>query len=110
MILIVPRFLKYFAGKYVNAMALWPFVLVKNLEVKECQVTIHHEKIHHKQQLELLIIPFYILYGYFYLVNKWKGMENHTAYMNIPFEREAYMNDSDLNYIKNRKFWAWRKY
>lgn len=110
MILIVPRFLKYFAGKYVNAMALWPFVLVKNSEVKKCKVTIHHEKIHHKQQIELLIIPFYILYGLFFLINKLKGMENHTAYMNIPFEREAYMNDSDLNYIKNRKFWAWSKY
>ena len=32
------------------------------------------------------------------------------AYMNISFEKEAYKNDSDFNYLKKRRFWAWVKY
>lgn len=39
-----------------------------------------HERIHIKQQYELLIVPFFILYGIFYI---FKG------YKNNPFEVEA---------------------
>jgi len=28
----------------------------------------------------------------------------------IPFEKEAYANDSDFNYLESRKWWAWRRY
>jgi hypothetical protein len=110
MILITPRFLSLIAGKYTSAMVLWPFILVQNHEVKSCKVTMHHERIHVKQQLELLVIPFYILYVFFYFINRFKGMESYTAYREIPFEREAYMEESNLDYIKNRKLWAWVKY
>ena len=35
---------------------------------------------------------------------------SHKAYRNISFEKEAYNNEKDLNYIKNRKIFAqWRK-
>jgi len=33
-----------------------------------------------------------------------------TAYMNISFEREAYTNDNNLEYLKDRKYFAWIKY
>jgi hypothetical protein len=110
MILITPRFLKYFAGKFVNAMALWPFILVKNLETKESQVTIHHEKIHIRQQIEMFILPFYIVYLGFYLINRLKGNSHMQAYLRIPFEKEAYCEESNFDYLHNRKFWAWRFY
>jgi len=33
-----------------------------------------------------------------------------NAYRNISFEREAYDNDDNLNYIKERKHYSWLKY
>ena len=110
MILITPRFLKYFAGKFVSAMALWPFILVKNLETKESQVTIHHEKIHIRQQLEMLVLPFYIAYLGFYFYYRLKGNTHMQAYLRIPFEKEAYCEESNFNYLETRKWWAWRRY
>lgn len=110
MILILPTFLRLIAGKYVNAMAVYPFIIVRNQEVKESEVTIHHEKIHFRQQLELFIVPFYILYILFYIVYRFKGYNHFNAYMSIPFEREAYWNDTNLDYLKTRSFWAWINY
>lgn len=108
MILITPRFLKYFAGKFVSAMALWPFILVKNLETKESQVTIHHEKIHIRQQLEMLVLPFYLVYLGFYIYYRFLGNTHMQAYLRIPFEKEAYCEESNFDYLRKRKFWAWR--
>lgn len=110
MILIVPFFLRIVAGKYVNAMALWPFILVRNQETKESKVTIHHEKIHFRQQLELFIIPFYVLYLGFYFYYRVKSQTHIQAYLSIPFEKEAYANESDFDYLKTRKWWSWRRY
>jgi hypothetical protein len=36
---------------------------------------------------------------------------NHDkAYHNISFEREAYRNDENLDYLMKRKFWSFVKY
>lgn len=110
MILILPLFLRIIAGKYVNAIAIFPFIIVRNQEVKASEVTIHHEKIHFRQQIELLIIPFYILYITFYIFYRIKGHNHFNAYMNIPFEKEAYQNDTNFDYIKTRSFCDWRKF
>ena len=37
-------------------------------------------------------------------------MKHYEAYRNIPFERESYEYETDLNYLKNRKFWNWRQF
>lgn len=110
MILIVPTFLRYFAGKNVNAMALFPFILVRDIDVKRNIATINHEKIHWKQQIELLFLLFYVLYIGFYLFYRLRGMNHFNAYMSIPFEKEAYRNQDNLFYRNNRPFWAWLKY
>jgi hypothetical protein len=74
--------------------AVWPFMFLKRIDR---QSTINHEMIHFKQQLELLIIPFYILYGIFWII---KG------YRKNPFEIEAfkYANTPHL-----RKPYGWLK-
>ena len=73
--------------------------------------TLNHEKIHIKQQAELLLIGFYLLYAGFWLYNRlWRRMSNQEAYMNIPFENEAYSNDSNLEYLGERKSFAWLSY
>src|SRR4051812_5532799 len=85
-----------------NAMALYPFMLFKSSSLKSDAFIINHEKIHFKQQQELLILPFYILYLLHYLINRLKYKGHHQAYLNICFEREAYANDRDLEYLNRR--------
>lgn len=94
----------------VAGMALFPFILVGERHYKYDKVLINHEKIHLIQQLETLIIPFYILYLMNYFLNLLKYKEHHTAYMNMYFEREAYKHEQDLNYLHKRKVWSFIKY
>jgi hypothetical protein len=93
-----------------NAMALYPIMLFKSKRLKSDQRIINHEKIHFRQQHELLILPFYILYLSQYLINRLKYKDHDLAYRNISFEKEAYSNDHDLTYLKNRKAYAWVRY
>lgn len=93
-----------------NGMALFPFILVKETESKFDEVIIRHEIIHLRQQLELLVLPFYFFYLLNYLYNRLVYKEHHEAYMNIVFEREAYANDPFSDYLKRRKLLSWWKY
>jgi len=93
-----------------NAMAVYPFILLKNKFQKEDLVLINHERIHLRQQLELLIIPFYLLYLINYVINLIKYRNHYRAYLNISFEKEAYACDQNLNYLKSRKFFSWINY
>jgi hypothetical protein len=90
-----------------HAMALYPFMLFKHKELKNNEAMVRHEKIHFRQQLELLIVPFYLVYVLHYLLNLIKYKNRSQAYLNICFEREAYANDQDVNYLKTRKAYAW---
>lgn len=69
--------------------------------------TINHESIHTAQQKELLYVGFYLLYLLFWLWNL--IFATRTAYRSIPFEIEAYTNEYDFDYLKNRKKYAWIK-
>lgn len=85
--------------KGYKAITIWPFIFVRN-EVKFNDIDLNHEKIHLRQQLELLIIFFYLIYLVEWII---KG------YRNISFEKEAYDNEDNLNYLKTRKHYAWLK-
>ena len=104
-----PWLFKYIFPKSVNAIALFPVAFVRNLKLKEDKRLIVHEKIHHKQQLELLVIPFYVLYVLEYVVLRLRRNNHDEAYRKISFEREAYKHDSDSDYIEKRPLFAmWR--
>lgn len=90
-----------------EGMAIFPFILLRKEEYKRNRVLINHERIHLQQQLELLIIPFYLLYLINYLYNLVLYREHHKAYLNIVFEREAYKKEGDLQYLRKRRFFAW---
>ncbi|MBE7179468.1 MAG: hypothetical protein INR69_23900 [Mucilaginibacter polytrichastri] len=94
---------------HVNAMALFPVILIREKEFAHDPVLINHEKIHLRQEIEMLILPFYLCYLGCYVLNRAKGMDHDTAYRQIIFGREAYANEAKLQYLKTRKFWAWRK-
>ena len=50
-------------------MAVFPFILLNNVSLKKDKVILNHEKIHLRQQLELLVLPFYVAYLINYLIN-----------------------------------------
>ncbi|MBP6387135.1 MAG: hypothetical protein KA327_11000 [Pseudarcicella sp.] len=58
----------------------------------------------------MLIVPFYIFYLGEYLYRRLKGNKHYEAYEKISFEKEAFLHDHDLNYLKNRKLWSFFKY
>ncbi|RBQ05914.1 hypothetical protein DRW42_15410 [Pedobacter miscanthi] len=88
-------------------MAIFPFILLKSKSFKKDPEIINHEKIHLRQQLELLVFPFYFLYFFNYLINLFKYKNHDRAYRNIIFEREAYDHETDLNYLKNGHWYGW---
>jgi len=69
-----------------------------------------HESIHYRQQLELLFVGQWILYGLFYLFGLVRHKEGKKAYLQNPFEQEAYANEEIENYLNTRKAYAWRHY
>ncbi|MFA9290684.1 MAG: hypothetical protein ACEQSF_05650 [Solirubrobacteraceae bacterium] len=97
-------------SKSVNAMAIYPFIFLKNSNQIDNKELINHEIIHFQQQKELLFFFFYIWYLLEFLFKLLKFKNSHKAYFNISFEREAYVNQMDLAYLKKRKFWSFFKY
>lgn len=107
MIIVINRFL---LRKGFRGIALWPFLIVREEKLKSDVVFLNHEKIHVRQQLELLVVFFYLWYAIEFLV-RWVGHKNrYLAYKNICFEREAYLHEKDRNYLKQRSFWDFLKY
>ena len=103
-------FSKYLVPKGYTGITIYPFVFLKNRQLKNDTVLINHEKIHLRQQIELLIVPFYIIYLIEFLIRLVQYKKWYLAYRNISFEREAYRNENDLNYLKSRSFWKYIKY
>jgi hypothetical protein len=94
------KFFEVFAPIKIRAITLFPFIIISS-QTKLDDVLINHERIHLRQQLELLIIPFYLVYlteGIF------KG------YRNISFEKEAFANEANPHYLTQRRFFAFLKY
>jgi hypothetical protein len=96
-------------GKY-SAMCLGPFVLLRDKNQLTDYTLLNHEMIHFFQQLELVLVIHWILYVFFYLTGRAKGLDHDQAYRNNPFEREAYANEADLLYVLKRTPYAWVKY
>lgn len=94
----------------ISGITLFPFILLKRTEDVQNEILINHEKIHLRQQAELLVIFFYMWYvlEYYFLLFRLK--DSFLAYKSISFEREAYAMEHDLNYLETRKLWSFWKY
>lgn len=92
----------------IEGIALWPFVLVRSKHPSERLLL--HERIHLRQQLEMLILPFYIWYVMEWAVKWARCKDSSKAYYDIGFEREAYTNDRNPEYLKTRRFWNFIPY
>jgi hypothetical protein len=107
MLLIVSKFL---IPKGYRGMTVYPFVFVRDRNEKDYLVLMNHERIHLRQQLELLVLPFFVWYGIDFLVKLIRYRDKKKAYRKIIFEREAYANENDLNYLSSRPLWKFRSY
>ncbi|MDN3666088.1 hypothetical protein ACFFU1_04835 [Algibacter miyuki] len=101
---------KYIVPKGYAGVTLFPFIFLKQQSMTTNTVLVNHEKIHLKQQLELLVIPFYMWYVLEFIYRLFQYKKWHMAYKNISFEKEAYSNESTLDYLKQRPFWGFLKY
>ncbi len=103
MIIVIPQ-IRHLG---ISGITLFPFIILRDKALKLDKRILNHERIHIRQQVELLVLPFYVVYLIEFVIGLIKYRNRLSAYMNISFEREAYKNDSDLNYLKERKLWAW---
>lgn len=109
-------FVKILTFGWASAITLAPFAIYfnkrtwnyQNDHINEWNRIVNHESIHWKQQLEMLIIPFYLWYFIEWIIKIF--IYGKKAYVNLSFEREAYDNDDNLDYLKTRKHYAWVKY
>ena len=101
---------RYFFYKNYVGLSLWPFIILRETELKEDAILINHERIHLKQQLELFILPFYFVYLLEWTLRYLYYRDSYKAYQNISFEREAYSNEDNLNYLEERRPFNFIKY
>lgn len=92
--------------KGFTAITLFPFIFARKEYEPLGMITIIHENIHLKQQIELLVVFFYLWYGIEWLVRLIQYKDSHEAYRNISFEREEY----DDEYLGVRKSYEWIHY
>lgn len=116
------------------AITLFPFVFYLNKNVKANPITRNHESIHIRQQMECALVGvlvstaggllfswtmwvllpgaflFYLIYGVEFIIKAIKNKSWYGGYINLSFEREAYLNSNRQSYISLRKSFAWIRY
>ncbi|MDM9631584.1 hypothetical protein QU605_08890 [Robiginitalea sp. M39] len=98
-----------FYRSYVG-LGLWPFIILRSKALKSDKALINHERIHLRQQAELFLVFFYIFYLVEWLLKSLYYLDFYRAYRNISFEREAYMEEQNLQYLQERKPYQALKY
>lgn len=92
-------------GGHVIAITLFGLVLTRN-KARVDKYVLNHELIHCLQQREWLYLPFFIMYVTEWLWYLIKYKDHNKAYRMISFEREAYANERNLNYLSERPIYA----
>lgn len=96
--------------KGFKAINLFGILFVRS-EYKVEERTIRHESIHTAQIKELLYIFFYLWYIIEWIIRLFQcSFDFKKAYRNISFEREAYDNEFDIDYLENRERFNFGKY
>lgn len=91
------------------AIALFPFIIFADKK-QLTPTALNHERIHLRQQLEMLIIGFFLWYGIEFLIRCLQYRNWRKAYFAISFEKEAYRHEQDLDYLNIRKTFAFCVY
>lgn len=99
------RFIPFKGFKAVNLCG----ILFVRKDAYISEKTMNHESIHNAQIKELVYLLFYGLYLSEWLIRLIWCWNLKKAYRNISFEREAYTNESNWDYLKYRKHYVWIK-
>lgn len=93
-------------GRRYGAINLFGILFAKR-GVELSMELVNHERIHTAQMRELLYVGFYILYVAEWIVRLFqhngRGFESYLA---ISFEKEAYENGGNLDYLSSRRHFA----
>ena len=92
--------------------------IYRNIKYKDTPIsneTLNHELIHIMQCRDFHLwyfgyFIFYILYFIEWLIKCLFAPFGYRAYYGISFEQEAYRNQTNSNYLQERKHFAWMKY
>lgn len=103
----IPAWLSKISPIDIWAVSIACFVFCKGDISK---TTRRHETVHYHQQLELLFVGQWLLYGLFFLVGLVRYRSGKKAYRENPFEREAYDNEKKYTYLDKRPLWNWKNY
>ena len=100
----IPAWLSKISPIEIWALSFACFVFCRGEMTK---TTRRHEIIHYHQQIELLFVGQWLLYGLFWIVGLIKYRDGAVAYRENPFEREAYTNEKKYTYLEKRPLWNW---
>lgn len=106
------RYVKYFLPTGFIALTLYPWIFIRS-DVEVNLVLITHEKIHLKQQGEVTLLVFLLMYTCEWLwrwiiaISAGEKPAWRKAYRSIRFEKEAYLFENNPNYPESRKEYAW---
>lgn len=110
-IIIVSSFwTSFFSLGKARGVTIFPFIFLAFRNDRNNKILINHERIHIRQSIELLVIPFYIWYLIEFYMRYLQLKDWNKAYRAISFEKEAYALEMDLNYLKHRKFWSFLRF
>ena len=110
MVVCLPWLVRTITGNFARAITLYPFVLLRYPDDRRDPVLLNHERIHLRQQLELLVVPFYVWYLAEYVWHRLRGIGHVASYLRISFEQEAYANEQRHQYLDHRPPFAFRNY
>ena len=97
---------KYLPFRQFNAINLLGVIFIRPDAIVSERL-LNHERIHTRQMVEMLIVGFYVWYFLEWLI---RLLQSGSAYRNISFEKEAYVHESNLHYLVERKPFAWWYY
>jgi len=110
-IVIVSKFwTRVFSLGKARGVTVFPFIFLLFRVDKDDDILLNHERIHIRQAIETLVIPFYVWYFIEFIVRYCRLKDWNRAYRVISFEVEAYQKENDLQYLKNRAFWSFLNY
>jgi len=103
----LPVWLSKISPIEIGALSFACFVFCRGVLSK---TTRRHETIHYHQQIEMLFVFQWLMYGIFWVVGLLRYRNGKKAYYENPFEREAYDNQKKYTYLEKRPLWNWVNY
>lgn len=101
---------KYLPVKGFRAINLFGIVFARSDQPPLTKQILNHERIHSRQIIELFVIGFYLWYIFEWIIRLIIYKDRMKAYRNICFEREAFDNDHNPHFLKQRKWYGFWSY